>query len=224
MFQPNDFIKPDNNYDKHARTRPRSFYAQYGKRIADIIVVFFMLIMIAPMVLVIALIVRHDGSSAFYGQPRLGRGGKVFMCWKLRSMQPDANRLLQELLARDSAAAAEWARDQKLKNDPRITSIGRILRKFSLDELPQLWNVFRGDMSLVGPRPMMPEQMSLYPGRSYLLLRPGLTGFWQVSDRSASSFAARAGHDNLYLVKISLFTDIRVLLQTILVVIRGTGI
>ena len=138
-------------------------------------------------------------------------------------MVHNADASLEMHLAADPAARAEWDLTQKLKNDPRITRFGRILRKSSLDELPQLWNVFRGDMSLVGPRPMMPSQSSLYPGQAYYRLRPGITGMWQVSARNESSFAERAGFDADYDNTISFKTDMGLLWATVRVVLRGTG-
>ena len=150
-------------------------------------------------------------------------GGRSFTLWKLRSMVPDADTRLREHLSADPAARAEWDRTQKLMDDPRITRMGRFIRKCSIDELPQLWNVLRGDMSLVGPRPMMPEQASLYPGISYFALRPGITGTWQVSARNASSFAERARFDSDYYRSVSLGTDLGILLATVRVVVRGTG-
>ena len=128
----------------------------------------------------------------------------MFRLWKLRSMVVDADRKLEEYLCANPAARAEWDETQKLKDDPRITAAGRLIRKTSLDELPQLWNVLIGDMSLVGPRPMMPQQAELYPGRDYYRLRPGLTGLWQISDRNATSFAARAAYDAEYSRQMSL--------------------
>ena len=118
---------------------------------------------------------------------------------------------LEDYLGANPVARVEWDEHQKLKDDPRITAAGRLIRKTSLDELPQLWNILRGDMSLVGPRPMMPQQAELYPGRDYYLLRPGLTGFWQISDRNETSFAARAAYDTQYCRRVSLLTDILVL-------------
>ena len=112
---------------------------------------------------------------------------------------------------------------QKLKNDPRVTKIGQLMRKASLDELPQLWNVLAGEMSLVGPRPMMPEQKNLYPGKAYYSMRPGLTGLWQVSQRNASSFASRADFDTSYAGQLSLRTDLGIIFATVGVVLRGTG-
>jgi len=138
-------------------------------------------------------------------------------------MVPDTDARLAAHLALDEAARREWETYQKLTSDPRVTAFGRMLRKSSLDELPQLWNVLKGDMSLVGPRPMLPEQLPLYPGRAYFALRPGVTGLWQISDRNASTFARRAEFDADYAHRLSLATDLRVLVATISVVVRGTG-
>jgi len=206
------------------RTVGRSgLYRDHLKRVLDL----GMVILAAPIVLIVvavlALLVRRDGGPAFYWQNRVGQNGRIFRCWKLRSMVVDAESQLAAHFARDPAARAEWDTHQKLKRDPRITPLGRLIRKTSLDELPQLWNVFRGEMSLVGPRPMLPEQRALYPGEAYYQLRPGLTGFWQISDRNDSSFAARAGYDARYNARLSLLTDMLVLLTTAWVVLRGTG-
>ena len=138
-------------------------------------------------------------------------------------MVPRADTLLEYHLRKNPEARREWDETQKLKRDPRITRIGCFLRKSSLDELPQLWNVLMGDMSLVGPRPMMVDQEALYPGTAYFELRPGITGLWQISDRNASSFAERAKFDDRYLNSCSLSQDISILLQTTGVVLRGTG-
>lgn len=182
----------------------------------------------APVVLlvvgILALLVRADGGSAFYRQFRLGKDGRVFTLWKLRTMVPNAEQRLQEYLDENAAARVEWDRAQKLRDDPRITAIGRYLRKYSADELPQLLNVFVGDMSLVGPRPMCPEQRPQYPGSAYFAMRPGITGLWQVSERNGCSFAERAMYDARYAGIMSLRTDLRILLMTPLVVWRGTGL
>ncbi len=138
-------------------------------------------------------------------------------------MVPNAHEHLEAYLNANPAARVEWDATQKLKNDPRITKVGRILRKTSLDELPQLFNVIKGDMSLVGPRPMMCSQRDLYPGSAYFKMRPGITGTWQVSDRNDSEFQSRAGFDNGYERNLSFGTDLSILLKTIGVVVRGTG-
>ena len=193
------------------------------KRALDVALVVASLPVILPIVLLLALLVMRDGYAPFYSQARVGRGGKIFRFWKLRTMVHDADARLAEYLDADPEARAEWDHSQKLKCDPRITRFGAFLRKSSLDELPQLWNVLRGDMSLVGPRPMMPDQQVLYPGRAYYLLRPGLTGLWQISDRNHTSFAARADFDAAYEETLSLTGDVHILAATVGVVLRGTG-
>ena len=178
---------------------------------------------VLPVVGALALLVASDGGKPFYLQERVGAGGRTFRMWKLRTMVPDAKAALDGLLARDEAARIEWETTQKLKNDPRITRVGQFLRRSSLDELPQLWNVFKGDMSLVGPRPMMPEQQILYSGDSYYRLRPGITGPWQVSARNLSTFADRARFDVHYDLNLSLPTDLRILSSTVRVILKATG-
>lgn len=213
-----------------AQTRERwdlprrdKIYRRGVKRVLDLSLVLLALPIIMPTILVLAALIAAQGHSPFYRQDRLGRGGRIFTLWKLRTMVPDADTRLREHLEHDDHARQEWNAFQKLRYDPRITQLGQFLRKTSLDELPQLWNVLKGDMSLVGPRPMMPEQSSLYPGHAYYLLRPGLTGFWQVSDRNASTFAQRAEFDADYERKLSLATDVKVLVETVGVVFRCTG-
>ncbi|HSF64003.1 MAG TPA: sugar transferase [Paracoccaceae bacterium] len=198
-------------------------YRRRFKRLLDVAAVVLAAPIVLPIVAGLALAVRQDGGGAFYSQPRIGRGGHTFRIWKLRTMVPDADARLAAHLAADPAARAEWAATQKLRDDPRVTPVGRLLRRTSLDELPQLWNVLRGDMSLVGPRPMMPDQLRLYPGTAYFRLRPGITGSWQVSARNQSTFAARADYDATYDRDLSLATDAAILLRTVGVVLRGTG-
>lgn len=201
----------------------RHLYRGIFKRLTDVLLVLVAFPIIVPTVLILAMVIALEGGSPFYLQKRLGRGGKIFRMVKLRTMQIDAERHLSEYLARDAQARTEWEAYQKLKNDPRITRIGNFLRKSSMDELPQLWNVLIGDMSLVGPRPMLPEQSPLYPGNAYYLLRPGITGPWQVSDRNASTFAQRADFDAAYERTLSFTTDVKVLFATVGVVFRCTG-
>jgi exopolysaccharide production protein ExoY len=201
-------------------------YRCFLKRCFDVLAVLLAAPMVLPLVLLLCVLIARDGGPVFFCQARIGRGGRVFRIWKLRSMVVDAEKRLEDHLAGDPAAHAEWTETQKLKCDPRITPIGKLIRKSSLDELPQLWNVLNGEMSLVGPRPMMPAQARLYPEgdlRGYYELRPGLTGFWQVSGRNQTSFASRAAFDSDYARQLSLLTDITVLIQTVPVVVRGTG-
>ncbi len=199
------------------------FYRYGVKRLLDIVIV---VLAAPPMLLVIgvlALVLALGGANPFYSQNRIGRNGRIFRMWKLRSMVVNADGKLEAYLAENPAARAEWDRTQKLKSDPRITRFGRILRKSSLDELPQLWNVLRGEMSLVGPRPMMVSQQALYPGEAYYRLRPGITGSWQVSKRNESSFADRAKFDLDYDRNLSLWADMKLMAATVRVVLRATG-
>ncbi len=200
-----------------------NLYRNGAKRILDVLAILAALPIVLPMILVLALVVMRDGAAPFYRQTRVGRGGRLYTMWKLRSMISDADAKLEDYLATDPCARREWDSTQKLKDDPRITVFGYFLRRSSLDELPQLWNVLKGDMSLVGPRPMMPEQASLYPGDAYYTLRPGISGLWQVSERNASTFAERAHYDACYEQNVSLATDLRILMATVRVVLRGTG-
>ncbi|MBU2959680.1 sugar transferase [Citreicella sp. C3M06] len=203
---------------------PRAqFYRDFGKRSLDVAIVLLGAVPVVLVTLVLAALIALDGKSPFFLQKRVGRHGRIFYMWKLRSMVADAESRLEAHLASDPAARAEWDRNQKLRNDPRITVVGRIIRKTSLDELPQLFNVLRGDMSLVGPRPMLVSQQELYPGTAYYALRPGITGFWQISVRNESSFAERAGFDTDYLRQVSLGTDLSVIAKTFRVVLHGTG-
>lgn len=198
-------------------------YRHAGKRALDVLLV----LLAAPAVLLcvglLALIIARDGGSPFFSQIRIGKDGRAYRMWKLRTMVADADARLADHVARDIHAREEWQRSQKLRNDPRITRFGRLLRKSSLDELPQLWNVLKGDMSLVGPRPMLPSQQPLYPGSAYYRLRPGITGMWQVSSRNNSEFVDRATFDQEYERRLSILTDLRLILATLVVVLQGTG-
>ena len=223
IFLQSDSLPIDIITDRKAISRRPVFYRNYAKRMIDVFLVLLSAPIVVPAIVIMAALVACDGRSTFYRQERVGKGGRIFTMWKLRTMVCDADAKLAQYLENNPAARKEWDEKQKLTNDPRITRLGRVMRKCSMDELPQLWNVLIGDMSLIGPRPMLPEQRMMYPGRAYYKLRPGISGFWQVSDRNDSSFAARAGHDNRYDKEISLMTDLRVLALTVLVVLRGTG-
>ncbi|WP_295046840.1 sugar transferase [uncultured Paracoccus sp.] len=198
-------------------------YRSLFKRPMDMMLVLLASPVVFPLILLLALIVMLDGRNPFYSQQRIGRDGRMFRMWKLRSMVPDADQRLEEHLDRDPQARMEWDRTQKLRNDPRVTAFGRILRASSMDELPQLWNVATGDMSLVGPRPMMPDQQVLYSGKGYYRLRPGITGFWQTSGRNKTTFAARAWYDDRYERDLSFTSDAAILLRTVSVVLGRTG-
>jgi lipopolysaccharide/colanic/teichoic acid biosynthesis glycosyltransferase len=199
-------------------------YAARGKRALDLALVLMALPVALPIIVLSALLLWVESGLPFYSQDRLGQNGKRFRIFKLRTMVRDADARLQDCLQQNPALRREWDETQKLKKDPRITRIGRILRVTSLDELPQLWNVFTGEMSLVGPRPMMPEQLPLYGEASaYFAVKPGITGLWQVSDRNESSFAARAQADADYLRMMGLQMDLSLIWRTVGVVAKGTG-
>ncbi len=198
-------------------------YRKVWKRAVDVAFVLLASPILLPLTVILALLIRLNGHSPFYVQRRVGREGKAFRMWKFQTMVPDAERVLEAYIADNPEARSEWTAHQKLKNDPRITLVGQFLRKTSLDELPQFWNVLIGDMSLVGPRPMMVDQKSLYPGTSYYRMRPGITGLWQISDRNKCEFRDRAKFDEDYERVISFGSDIRILARTLGVVLRGTG-
>lgn len=209
--------------DGSAAAQRPGFYRKALKRGLDIVLVLLAAPLVLLSVAVLALGVACDGGRPFYSQPRVGRNGRVYRMWKLRSMVVDADARLESYLAQNPDARAEWDSTQKLKTDPRITRFGRLLRKSSLDELPQLWNVLCGDMSLVGPRPMMPCQQDIYPGTAYYRLRPGITGPWQVSRRNESTFADRARFDLEYEQNLCFATDMQLLIKTVRVVVHATG-
>lgn len=206
-----------------ATKKTSSFYSSAGKRTFDCAVVILSAPFVVPVVLLLALLVALDGHNPFYWQRRVGKNGKSFRLLKLRTMVKDADAKLEAHLQQDPAARAEWDAHQKLRNDPRVTLFGRILRRSSMDELPQLWNVLLGEMSLVGPRPMMESQREMYPGVSYYLVRPGITGPWQISDRNECSFRERASFDEVYAGAVSLRGDLYYLGQTVFAVARCTG-
>lgn len=203
--------------------RRRNFYTVFVKRVLDVALVLITAPLTVPVILGMAIFAALDGHSPFFTQKRVGRDGREFTIVKLRTMVPNAEAQLARHLEADADARAEWDATQKLKSDPRITVAGRILRKTSLDELPQLWNVLVGDMSLVGPRPILPSQRALYPGSAYYTVRPGITGPWQVSARNECEFRGRAKYDTVYARKVSLGMDIALLARTVLTVLRGTG-
>jgi lipopolysaccharide/colanic/teichoic acid biosynthesis glycosyltransferase len=199
-----------------------------SKRALDMGVSAAMLLVLLPVFLAIAAVVASDGGPAFFSHRRVGRGGRSFGCLKFRSMRPDADRHLAELLAHDPSARAEWEATRKLRRDPRVTPIGRVLRATSLDELPQLINVLRGDMSLVGPRPVVQEELDQHyapapAAADYLSVRPGVTGPWQVSGRSDIDYRERVALDSHYARNPSLRRDLVLLVLTVVVVLRCRG-
>lgn len=195
-------------------------------RAVDVTIALLALVFIAPLLLTIyCLIRRQDGGPAIFSHMRLGEGGRSFPCFKFRSMVVDAEARLQALLASDPAARAEWEADHKLRNDPRITPLGAFLRKSSLDELPQLLNVLRGEMSIVGPRPIVFGEVARYGRRyaHYCAVRPGITGLWQVSGRNDVSYRRRVACDALYAHRRSLGVNLGIIFWTIPAVLRSEG-
>lgn len=199
-------------------------YRGWGKQVMDAVFVLLALPFIVPVVLFCAAALWLEGGQPFYRQDRLGKDGRTFSIWKLRTMVRNADQLLESHLAADPALRREWDSTQKLKNDPRVTRIGAFLRKTSLDELPQMLNVLNGEMSLVGPRPMMPDQLEMYgDAQRYFAVRPGITGIWQVSTRNEKGFSYRAQVDAIYFNSMSLGQDLVLLMKTVGVVLRRTG-
>jgi undecaprenyl-phosphate galactose phosphotransferase len=196
-----------------------------AKRALDILGALVLLIALSPAMLLTACVTRMQGSPVLFAHQRIGRDGRSFPCYKFRTMLPDADRRLAELLARDPIARAEWDVNFKLKNDPRITRWGDFLRRSSLDELPQLWNVLIGDMSLVGPRPVIEAELPRYGDHllEYLSVRPGITGLWQVSGRNETSYDQRVALDAHYVQNWSLWLDGVILCRTVAVVLARRG-
>lgn len=196
------------------------------KRAFDVALAGTALVVLSPVILAAAIMVRmQDGGPALYGHRRIGRGGTTFRCLKLRSMVVDSDRRLAEYLAANPEAAREWELTQKLKDDPRVTRLGAFLRKSSLDELPQLINVVRGEMSLVGPRPVVESELTRYGSRRsrYLAARPGLTGPWQISGRNDTTYRRRVALDVVYVDRWSLARDIVIVTRTVPAVLKSRG-
>ena len=205
--------------------------AAYGvptqKRAFDFIFGIFLLVLLLPVIAAIALAVKLDGGAAFFGHMRVGRDGRLFKCWKFRSMVPNSADVLAKLLETDPDARAEWDASRKLRADPRVTRIGRVLRQTSLDELPQLFNVLGGDMSFVGPRPVVQQELEDFYGREgsqcYRSVQPGITGLWQVSGRSDTDYPTRVALDIQYVRNRSFRSDLSILTRTVGVVALRRG-
>lgn len=189
------------------------------KRIFDIIFSLFALVICLPLLLIIAAIILFSSrGKIIYSHERIGRGGKPFRCYKFRTMYKDADLRLQELLTNNPQLLEEWKSSRKLKKDPRVTPVGQFLRKTSLDEFPQFWNVLKGELSIVGPRPVVKEEVTDYLGdkaSKILSVRPGLTGIWQVSGRNDVSYANRINLDEQYVDTHSLYLDLILIFKTI---------
>ncbi len=209
--------------DEMQRSKP---IGGFWKRVIDVVLASLLLVCMSPMMIMVALVIwASDGGSIIFGHSRIGFGGRTFKCLKFRTMVPNSAEVLQALLESDPAAGREWVETQKLKSDPRVTRAGEILRKLSIDELPQLINVVRGEMSLVGPRPIVQAEVDRYGSkfRHYEAARPGITGLWQVSGRSDSSYDQRVAYDSQYAEQWSLSKDIAILFKTFFVVVQRKG-
>jgi Undecaprenyl-phosphate galactose phosphotransferase WbaP len=196
------------------------------KRMFDVVAVIVGGLFVLPLVAAIAVAIKLTARGpVFYKHQRIGRHGKTFFAWKFRSMFPDADKLLVDYLKEHPELREEWERTMKLKNDPRVTPVGRILRRTSLDELPQLWNVLRGEMSLVGPRPIVRDEVAMYADifDLYQKVLPGITGIWQVSGRNDTTYASRLMLDASYVRNWSIWLDLCILAKTIVVVVRRDG-
>lgn len=197
------------------------------KRAVDVIGAIALGVVFSPLILAIVIValIRREPGSIIYKHRRIGQDGHAFECLKFRTMVLNADQVLWELLERDPAIKAEWVRDHKLRCDPRVTRLGRFLRRTSLDELPQLWNVMRGDMSLVGPRPVVREELLRYGRnvRAYLSAKPGITGLWQVKGRNDTDYRRRVVLDTYYVRNQNLLLDLYILFKTTRVVLGGSG-
>ncbi|MGA0606740.1 sugar transferase [Phenylobacterium sp. VNQ135] len=216
-------------YANTAASRPRANPVTWDQPVTDVMnfsIALAALIFLAPLMIVVAILVyAQDGGPALFGHKRLGRDGRHFKCLKFRSMAVDAEARLAELLARDPAARAEWEKDHKLRNDPRVTKLGAFLRKSSLDELPQLFNVLRGEMSLVGPRPIVDAEVAKYGRRfrQYCAVKPGITGLWQVSGRNDTSYRSRVAMDCIYARRRNAVMDFKIMVATVPAVLLSRG-
>lgn len=202
----------------------RRFYTAFVKRMLDIALVVFTAPFAIPVILLAAVLISLEGGRPFYVQTRVGRRGRLFRIWRLRTIAIDAHERLEKHLSENPAALEEWVESQRLDSDPRITMLGRFLLANSIDELPQLFNVLKGDMSIVGPQPISDRQYDMYSGRGYYAVRPGLTGLWQLSEHRVGNLYVRARFDDLYYEKIGILTDLKILGLTVATVFRRTKV
>jgi len=206
--------------------RLNMFWNLWIKRIMDLAIIIIGSILFSPLFLLIIIAIKVSSPGpVLYSQERIGQHGKRFRAHKFRSMVNNADEILKELLAKDKNARKEWEQNQKLKNDPRITGIGRFIRKTSLDEIPQFINVLKGEMSLIGPRPIVENEIKKYSGdfERIFSIKPGLTGLWQVSGRSDTNYTDRVSFDTYYLQSWSVWLDIWIICKTFGVILRGRG-
>lgn len=210
-----------------ANNPPRFTYRNRGKRVFDILMVFLSVPIIIPIIFLSWVAMFLSGGRGFFRQVRVGRDGKNFECLKIRTMSRHAEIELLDRIDNDPVFAAKWKLAQKVDDDPRVTWLGNVLRKTSIDELPQFWNVLRGDMSLIGPRPFTPDQKNIYDAdknsQAYYRLRPGISGLWQVRSRNRGCFTDRIGFDAEYEANVTLRQDLWIVLMTVKEVLRASG-
>lgn len=223
-----NFIEPSEADAPSEQVFGLNLTARIWKRSFDLASVVVILVLFCWAIVVVAIAVRlTTGRRVIYGHRRIGRNGREFKCYKFRSMVPNSDEVLAHLLATDAEARTEWNRDFKLKNDPRITRVGRFIRKTSLDELPQLWNVVVNDMSIVGPRPVVRKELDQYyrgPFKAcYLSVKPGLTGLWQVSGRNNMEYAERVELDRNYVGSWCAWFDFTIVMRTVGVMFGRKG-
>jgi len=195
-------------------------------RMIDVVVALAAIVLLLPLLLIIVVALKLTSPGpVLFAHRRVGAGGRIFPCYKFRSMVVNSADVLEQHLARDADARAEWARDQKLRRDPRVTAIGRILRRTSLDEVPQIFNVLRGEMSLVGPRPIVEGEMVRYRQYifDYMSVKPGITGLWQISGRNNTTYRRRVALDTAYARNRSLGLDLAIMARTVPAVVFGSG-
>lgn len=207
------------------RNNLRRWPARLTKRIFDTFTALTLLILLSPLMLIIAYLVRRDGGPALFAHPRIGKKSRVFKCYKFRTMVVDAEKQLEKLLQQKPELRKQWLAERKLQSDPRVNALGYFLRRTSLDELPQLLNVVRGEMSLVGPRPVVRTELRRFGSDVgyYLLVRPGMTGLWQISGRSDTDYDKRVYLDAWYVKNWSCWCDLIILLKTIKIVLKREG-
>lgn len=207
------------------RNNLRRWPARLTKRIFDTVTALLLLIFLSPLMLTIAYLVRRDGGPALFAHPRIGKKSRVFKCYKFRTMVVDAEKQIEKLLQQKPELRKQWLAERKLQSDPRVNALGHLLRRTSLDELPQLLNVLRGEMSLVGPRPVVRSELHRFGSDVgyYLLVRPGMTGLWQISGRSDTDYDKRVYLDAWYVKNWSFWYDLIILFKTIKVVINRKG-
>lgn len=211
---------------RKSATTQHSPLGGYVKRAVDVILSVIFIAVFSPLLLGLALMIKfQDQGDIFYGHPRIGFGGRSFRCWKFRTMAQNGDWILEQHFAEHPEDRKIWERDRKLPNDPRVTPLGQTLRKMSLDELPQILNVLLGDMSLVGPRPVVQDELQKYSRTvsRYLKSRPGLTGLWQVSGRSDTGYDHRVKLDRYYVSQWSLALDLIILIRTVPAVLSSRG-